>query len=214
MSDLKKSNDSSGLATEMSDLKKSNGSREPATEMGDFCEKEISSEELYSGKVAHLYRDMVMLPNGHVAVREVLKHLGAVCVVPLTDENEVVLVRQFRYPFKRVLLEIPAGKLEPTEPPEAAAMRELSEETGYSARELISLGEFLPTVAITDENIRMFLARGLTSGKTHPDDDEFLSVEKLPLKALVNMVMANEIKDGKTQAAILKTWLYLNAKQC
>ncbi len=182
--------------------------------MSDLIEKEISSEELYSGKVAHLYRDMVMLPNGRVAVREVLKHLGAVCVVPLTNENEVILVRQFRYPFKRVLLEIPAGKLEPNEPPEAAAMRELSEETGYSAQKLVFLGDFLPTVAITDENIRIFLAQDLTSGETHPDDDEFLSVEKLPLKTLVDMVMANEIKDGKTQAAILKTWFYLNASRC
>ena len=117
-------------------------------------EEFVASEEIYKGRVVHLFRDTVRLPNGKLATREVMRHSGAVCVVPLTDAGEVVMVRQYRYPFQTVLLEVPAGKLDPGEAPEACARRELSEETGAAAGKLTYLGDYLP------------LRRG--AGREHP----------------------------------------------
>ena len=107
----------------------------------ELIEEAVASEEIYSGKIVHLYRDTVRLPNGSRAIREVMRHPGAAAVVPLTQEGNVILVRQYRYPFAQVMLEIPAGKLDPGEEPIACAQRELLEETGYQAQELIPLGE-------------------------------------------------------------------------
>ena len=173
----------------------------------DLLEEPVSSEEIYHGTIVHLFRDTVRLPNGKLATREVMRHPGAVCIVPLTDEGEVVIVRQFRHPFGRVLLEAPAGKLDPNEAPEDCALRELSEETGAEAGELTFIGECYPSVAVFDENIRLYLARNLTFHNQHTDEDEFLRVERIPLKTLVDQVLSGEICDGKTQTAILKTWL-------
>ena len=174
-----------------------------------FIEKTITSEEVYKGKLLHAFSDRIELPNGHEAVREYLRHPGAVCLVPLTEENEVIMVWQYRYPFHRMMLEIPAGKLDAGEAPEAAARRELSEETGADAEELIDLGTFYPSVAYTDEVIHTYLARGLTFRKQHPDDDEFLAVERVPLDRLVEQVLDGTISDGKTQSAILKAAAWL-----
>jgi ADP-ribose pyrophosphatase len=174
--------------------------------MNDLTEEKVASEEIYKGKVVHLFRDTVRLPNGREATREVVRHNGAVCVVPLTDEGEVLMVRQYRYPFGRVLLEVPAGKIDPGESPEDCVRRELSEETGADAETYLYLGDYYPSVAILDENIRMYLAKGLTFHASHTDDDEFLNVERIPLKTLVSQVLAGEIPDGKTQTAILKVW--------
>ena len=174
--------------------------------MNDLTEEKVASEEIYKGKVVHLFRDTVRLPNGREATREVVRHNGAVCVVPLTEEGEVLMVRQYRYPFGRVLLEVPAGKIDPGEAPEDCAKRELSEETGATAETLTYLGDYYPSVAILDENIRMYLAKGLTFHTAHLDDDEFLQLERIPLKTLAEQVLAGEIPDGKTQTAILKVW--------
>ncbi len=173
-------------------------------------EKMLRSEEIFDGVVVHLYRDEVLLPNGKTSVREHIKHVGAVCILPLTDAGEVVLERQFRYPFHEVITEIPAGKLDsPNEDLREAALRELREETGIIPRELIDLGEYYGSPAILGERIRMFLARGLEFGAQELDADEFLEVFTLPLDKAVEMVMANEIPDGKTQLAILKTKAYI-----
>ena len=178
--------------------------------MKDFInglkEEPIDSVEIYRGKVVNLFSDRVRLPNGRTAVREVVRHPGAVCVVPLTAEGEVLLVRQYRYPFGRTLLEIPAGKLEPGEDTAACAARELSEETGAVAGELTHLGDFYPSVAIFDEVIHMYLATALRYEKAHTDEDEFLNVERMPLETLAKRILAGEIQDGKTQAAVLKVW--------
>ena len=178
----------------------------------ELTETQVTSEEIFHGKVVHLFRDTVRLPNGKTATRELLRHPGASAIVPLTDEGNVILVRQYRYPFAQVMLEIPAGKLDPGEDPLVCAKRELTEETGYEAEEIVPLGVFYPSVAILNEKIHLYLARGLTFRATNPDDDEFLNVEQRPLREMVEAIMRGEVQDGKTQTAILKTWLLLQEK--
>ncbi len=175
----------------------------------EFGEKQLSSELIYDGRVVKLFKDTVRLVNGNESVREIVRHPGAVAVVPITEDGEIVLVRQFRYPFGEVLTEIPAGKLDPGEEPEAAALRELSEETGAEAESLEYLGAFYSSVAIFDEVIHLYLARGLKFQKQHLDEDEFLDVIKMPFEKAVELVNSGEIRDGKTQTAILKTALRL-----
>ena len=176
----------------------------------DLTEKKVSSAEVFSGNLLHVFRDEIALPNGKPAVREYIRHVGAACVVPMNEKGEVYMVRQFRYPFGRPLLEVPAGKLDTKEEdPAHAALRELSEETGIEAAELTYLGEFYPTCAYSDEVIHIYLAKGLTFAETHPDDDEFVETAVYPLKTLVDMVMRGEIEDGKTQVALLKTAIAL-----
>lgn len=170
----------------------------------ELFERKLTSRQVFDGVVVKLFVDEVELPNGNKSIREIVRHPGAVCVVPVTDEGEVIMVRQFRYAFGEVLLEVPAGKLEPNEDPLAAALRELEEESGVVAGRVEHIGELYTTVAIFDERIQVYLATELTYKSAHPDSDEFLEVEKIPLKTLVDKVMNGEIKDAKTQIAILK----------
>lgn len=171
----------------------------------NLTEKRLSGELIYDGCVVHLWRDEIELPDGGRGVREIVRHVGAVAVLPLTDKGEVICVRQYRYPFAEVLLEIPAGKLDsPDEDIIEAARRELREETGAVGGELIPLGTLYPSVAIFDEKIHMFAAVGFDMGETDRDEDEFMEVEKIPLSTLVDMVMSGEIRDAKTQTAVLK----------
>lgn len=179
-----------------------------------LTEKKISSKSIYEGKIIHLSVDDVRLPDGKPAVREVVRHPGAVCVVPITDEGEVLCVRQFRYPFSRVTLEIPAGKLDsPDEEHEAAARRELAEETGAVCRELTFIGELYSSPAILDEVIYMYCARGLSYIEADPDDDEFIEPVRIPLATIKDMILAGEIKDAKTQAAVLKAALLFGEQE-
>ena len=173
--------------------------------MSQFEEKQIEREEIYDGAVLHVVRDKVLLPDGNTSYREFCLHKGAVAVIPITDNNEAILVRQFRYAHHREFLEIPAGKLDYTgEIPLEAAKRELSEETGATAERITPLGILDTTPALIDERIHLYMAEGLTFGKMHLDEDEFLSVVSYPLTKLVDMVMNGEICDSKTQVAILK----------
>ena len=178
----------------------------------ELVEEKISSEEIFNGKIVHLFRDTVRLPNGKEATREVMRHVGAAAVVPLTDDGNVILVRQYRYPFAQVMLEIPAGKLDPGEEPLECAKRELLEETGVIAQDFVYLGAFYPSVAMLDEVIHLFLARNFTKGDSNLDADEFLNVEQRPLDELVEEIMAGGVPDGKTQAAVLKAWNILQEK--
>lgn len=179
----------------------------------DFTETQLSSEEIFNGRIVHLYRDTVRLPNGHTSVREVARHPGAVCVLPLDGDDRACMVRQFRYPYARVLLEAPAGKLDPGESPLTGGMRELSEETGVTAAEWIPLGQFYPAPAASDEVIHLFLARGLSGGACHPDEDEFLASSFEPLGELVDQIMNGDIRDGKTIAIVLKAQRFLEKER-
>ena len=173
----------------------------------DFEEKTKEERLVYDGKILHVYCDDIYLPNGCEAKREYVKHLGAVCVVPLTEDGEVICVRQYRYAHKREVLEIPAGKLDfAEEDRREAALRELREETGALCEKLTFIGDLIPSPAILTERISMYLAEGLTFGDTDPDEDEFLELVRIPLKDLVDKIMRGEISDAKTQTAILKTW--------
>ena len=178
----------------------------------NLTEKLLEREEIFQGKILHGVNDTVSLPNGKTATREVVLHNGAVCVLPLTKNKEVIVERQFRYANGRVMLEIPAGKLEKGEDPLECAKRELEEETGLVAETWTDLGRYIGSPAILRENITMYLAEGLNEGKTNFDDDEFLEVTKIPLETLVQMVMNNEIEDGKTQLCILKVAALLSQR--
>ncbi len=174
-----------------------------------LIEKKVSSENVFDGVLLHVYKDVVALPDGNRATREYIKHQGAVAVVPVADNNEVIAVRQYRYPIGRVTIEIPAGKLDKDEKPIDGAMRELNEETGLDCGKVTYLGGLYPSVAYTDEIIHMYLAEDLTYGTAHTDEDEFIDVVKIPLDEFVNKIMNGEILDSKTQAAVLKTSLIL-----
>lgn len=169
-------------------------------------ETKIDSTQIYDGKILNVSRDTVRLENGETAYREVIHHSGGVCVLPLDDNGDVLFVKQFRYPFADVLLEIPAGKREAGEDPLECGIRELSEEVGATADEIIPLGKLYPTVAYDTEIIYMYLARGLHFGEQHLDEDEFVDVIRIPFDEAYKMVMRDEIPDSKTQLAILKAW--------
>lgn len=175
-------------------------------------EKKLSSEEIFDGVAIHLFRDEILLPNGNKGVREVVRHPGAVCVLPLTEDGEVIFVNQFRYALNKVTLEVPAGKLEKGEDPTEAALRELSEETGIEAKKIVPMGALYTTPALMDEIIYMYIATDLLQGEQHLDEDEFVNAIKIPLDKAVEMVMNGEIRDAKTQTMILKADKYFSNK--
>jgi ADP-ribose pyrophosphatase len=177
-----------------------------------FEEKCVSKNTVYNGIIVNVRLDKAELVNGKQVPREVVEHPGGVGIVPVDDEGNIIVVRQFRYPFGRELLEIPAGKMERGEEPLDCAVRELSEETGFTADQMIYLGASYPSPGFCEETLHIYLARGLHSGKMHLDDDEFLNVEKMSLDTLCDMIMKNEIADGKTIIGALKAKLYLQGE--
>lgn len=170
----------------------------------DLTEKPINQEYKFKGKIVNMRVDDALLPNGTVAKREIVEHNGGVMVAPLDSDNNLYFVKQFRYPYMEIVTELPAGKLEKGEDPFEAGKRELREETGATAEKYTFLGELYPTPGYCGEIIHMYLAENLTFGEQDPDDDEFLEVYKISLEDAVKMVLNNEIKDSKTQTAILK----------
>lgn len=167
-------------------------------------EKTLASELIHDGKIIKLTKDTVELENGQTALREVVHHNGGVCIVPLTENDEIIFVKQYRYPFKEVLLEIPAGKLDKGEDHYDCGKRELLEETAAVAEQFDYMGVLYPTTGYLTEKIYMYLAQGLTFEKQKLDEDEFLDVVKIPFDKAVEMIMNNEICDAKTQIAVLK----------
>ena len=167
-------------------------------------EQALSCRTVFTGRVFTVTVDRVRLENGAESEREIVRHHGGACIAALTEQDEIYLVRQYRYALGRELWELPAGKLEKGEDPFEAAKRELAEECGLVAEHYTDLGEFYPTVGYCTEIIYTWLARGLTPCPMHLDEDEFLTPEKVPFDQAVAMVLDGRIKDGKTVAAILK----------
>ena len=179
--------------------------------MSNLTEKQISREEIFKGVALHVVRDRIMLPDGSESVREISLHNGAAAVIPILDDGRVIMERQFRYAHGKVMLEIPAGKLDtPEEPPLDGAKRELMEETGAVAEKYTYLGSIAPSPALINEVIHVYMAEGIRLGQSHLDAGEFLEVEYYTLDELYGMVMSGEITDAKTQIAILKAREILN----
>ena len=168
-------------------------------------EKQISFDYKFKGRIISLRQDVALLPNGNTATREVVEHPGGVCVAALTDNDELLFVKQWRYPYMEETLEIPAGKRDrQDEDPLECGKRELLEETGATATNYLDLCPLYPSPGYVDEVIYCYLATGLSFGEQCPDEDEFLDVLRIPLKKAVDMVLNGEIKDAKTQIAVLK----------
>jgi len=168
-----------------------------------LAETLLESEQVYSGVLLKVWRDRVRLPNGRAALREHIRHPGAAVVVALDDDGQVLLERQYRHPLGRVMVELPAGKLDPGEPHLETARRELREETGYVARDWARLGVIHPSVAYTDEAIEIYLARGLELRGAQLEDDEFLELFRLPLDEALAWVRDGRISDAKSVAGLL-----------
>lgn len=170
----------------------------------NLTEKTIKSTTVFDGRILHVIEDEVELPNGAPAKREVVRHCGGVCIAALDSDNNLYFVRQFRYPYNEVVLELPAGKLEKGSTPLENGKRELKEETGCTGYSFVSLGAMYPSTGYTDEIIHLYACKVESVGEQEPDDDEFLNVEKIPLKKAVEMVLNNQLADAKTQITILK----------
>lgn len=169
----------------------------------ELTEKTLTSREVYRGRILRVREDTVRLPNGKTAEREVAEHPGGVGILAL-DGGDVLLVRQYRYAFSRVLTEIPAGKQEPGEEPFVTAQRELREEIGATAGKWTELGALIASPGCYGEVLYLYMAQELTFGDTHPDEDEFLDVVRMPFDRAVELCMTGELTDAKTVVAVLK----------
>ena len=178
----------------------------------NLLETTVSTDKKFEGKVINLRVDTNKLPDGTTATREIVEHPGGVCIISLDENKEVLMVSQFRAPFGKVVLEIPAGKLDYGEDYFECGKREFTEETGYKAGKYTYLGNMYPSIGFSNEILHVYLAEELTLEKQSLDDDEFLTVEKYKLSDLVDMVMKNEIKDAKTIVAILMLNTKLNSE--
>ena len=177
----------------------------------ELTEKTLSSKSVFDGRILHITLDEIELPNGKKSKREVVNHPGGVTVAALDEENNLLFVRQFRYPYKEVVLELPAGKPEKGSTPLENGKRELMEETGAEGYSYISLGQLYPSPGYTSEIIHLYACKVKSQGSSNPDDGEFLNVEKIPLDKAVEMVLNNQIPDAKTQVAVLKTAMLIKS---
>ena len=177
-----------------------------------MSEEILKSEYLYRGSVVKLRLDQVRLPNKNVVAREIVEHRGAVAIVALDEQRHVLLVRQYRAGAARETLEIPAGTLEEGEDPAACAIRELKEETGYSAAQWEPLGYFFSSPGFCTEKMYLFLARRLSDGTASPEEDESITVEWLPLAQAIDAIERGGIVDAKSMVGLLRVWRKMQSK--
>lgn len=175
----------------------------------DLIEKTINSQHIFSGKFLQILNDDVLLPDNKPAKREYVKHPGGVAIFAIDDENNIILERQYRHPTHEVIVEIPAGKLDPNEDTLECGKRELLEETGYAAKYWHKLGSIFPSVGYSSENLVFYIAKDLEFTKQHLDDGEFLEVYKQPINDFINDAYSGKIKDGKTMAGLVLLLGYL-----
>ena len=171
--------------------------------MTNLKENKISSTIIYQGRLLDVRCDKVILPNGKTSTREWIKHPGAVCMIPRLPDNKIALIRQYRYPVNKEMIELPAGKLEDNENPVTCAKRELEEEIGYKSEKLTFLTNLHPAIGFADEIMRLYLAEDLVQTTSNKDEDEFLELIPTSLNKAVEMVWKGKITDVKTIIGIL-----------
>jgi len=169
-----------------------------------FEEKTLKTDKIFSGKILNLRIDEVELPNGKISTREIVEHSGAVAILPVFENGDILMVKQYRKPVEEVLLEIPAGKLEINENPLECAKRELEEETGYKARNWEYMGYIYTTPGFSNEKIHLYVAENLEKTVQSTDEDEFIEVIRLPESEILEMISQGKIVDSKTICAFLK----------
>ena len=177
-----------------------------------LVEKKLNSEKVFEGKLLHVYYDEARLPNGEVSSREWIKHPGACAVVPVFENGDVMLIRQFRYPMSQVFYEVPAGKIDPGEGQDETARRELAEEAGVRAENMEYVGHFYPGIGYTDEIIHIYLAWNLSMIPQNTDSDEFVEQVRIPFQEAIHRVHTGEINDGKTVICLLRAWYWWQKK--
>ena len=178
--------------------------------MINLKESKISSEIIYQGSLLDVRRDKVRLPNGNTSIREWIKHPGAVCIIPQLPDNRIALIRQYRYPVRKEMIELPAGKLEENENPAICAMRELEEEIGYRTEKITFLTHIHPAIGFADEVMGLYLAQNMVKTISKQDEDEFLELMPTDLNKAVQMVWNGEITDVKTIIGIFWAERLLN----
>lgn len=173
-----------------------------------LVEAKISSKEIFNGRLLHMFFDEARLPDGNTSTREWIKHPGAAAVLPVYENGDVMLVKQFRYPVKQIFYEVPAGKIDSGEQPEITAGRELKEEAGLMCGKMEYLGHFYPGIGYSDEIIHLYIAWDIKQTEQGSDEDEFVINHRLPFKEAVKMAHHGEISDGKTMITLMRAWYW------
>lgn len=171
-----------------------------------LIEKRISSKEIFDGRLLHVFFDEAKLPDGTESTREWIKHPGASAVLPVFENGDVMLVKQFRYPVAQIFYEVPAGKIDPGETADSTAERELKEEAGLTCQQFHYLGNFYPSIGYTDEIIHLYIAWDIKEYEQMVDEDEFLVKERVPFREAIEMAYTGEISDGKTAITLFRAW--------
>lgn len=177
-----------------------------------LIEKKKSSKQVYDGKLLKVFYDEVILPDQTFSSREWIKHPGACAVVPVFEDGTIMLLKQFRYPPRKIFIEVPAGKIDPGEDPIRTAERELLEETGVECRHIIQTGSFYPAIGYADEIIHTYVAWGLTIKEQNVDEDEFLQPYRITYQKAIEMIASGEISDAKTLSALVQTKMWWEKK--